>query len=162
MSLFLLSPIWYDWLLVYITQWHWQFLLYNQVSFERVKTLRAACTSFLSQKSRFATELVWLPKMSLTVPQSLKAADIARFAHRAGQLENARPAVAYWCQFVSPSAKEMLIFRTGNYWIVEQIIAKGLHQADDESKVYIMRLMDKLEQVGTVSLRLKSCYLHFG
>ena len=35
----------------------------------------------------------------------------------------------------------------GNYWIVEQIISKGLHQADEESKSYTMQLMDKLEQV---------------
>ena len=36
--------------------------------------------------------------MSAAIPAALKAADVARFAHRAGQLEKARPAVAYWCQ----------------------------------------------------------------
>ncbi|KAG8527094.1 uncharacterized protein KY384_008523 [Bacidia gigantensis] len=68
--------------------------------------------------------------MSATIPSALKAADVARFAHRAGQLERARPAVAYWC----------------NYWIVEQIISKGLHKADEDSTGYTMSLVDKLEQ----------------
>lgn len=31
------------------------------------------------------------------VPAALKSADIARFAQRAGQLEKAKPVVAYWC-----------------------------------------------------------------
>ncbi|KAL9130505.1 MAG: hypothetical protein Q9217_001325 [Psora testacea] len=70
--------------------------------------------------------------MAAAIPPALRAADIARFAHRAGQVEKARPAVAYWCP--------------GNYWIVDQIIAKGLHQADDDSKSYTIRLMDKLEK----------------
>ena len=35
--------------------------------------------------------------------------------------------------------------------MVEQIIAKGLHQADDDSKAYTIRLMDKLEQVDPSS-----------
>lgn len=30
---------------------------------------------------------------------------------------------------------------------MEQILSRGLHQADDESKSYTMHLMDKLEQV---------------
>ncbi|MCJ1345399.1 hypothetical protein MMC31_003606 [Peltigera leucophlebia] len=68
--------------------------------------------------------------MAATIPTALKHADIARFAQRAGQLEKAKPVVAYWC----------------NYWIVNQILAKGLHNSDDESMTYTMHLMDKLEQ----------------
>ena len=34
----------------------------------------------------------------------------------------------------------------GDYWIVNQILSKGLHNADQESLVYTTTLMDKLEQ----------------
>ncbi|KAF6225326.1 hypothetical protein HO173_012811 [Letharia columbiana] len=68
--------------------------------------------------------------MAATIPPALKAADIARFAQRAGQVEKAKPVVAYWC----------------NYWIVEQILAKKLHKADADCMSYTMTLMDKLEQ----------------
>ena len=68
--------------------------------------------------------------MAAAIPPALKAADIARFAQRAGQVEKAKPAVAYWC----------------NYWIVEQILAKQLHKADADCMSYTMTLMDKLEQ----------------
>lgn len=36
--------------------------------------------------------------MTSTIPAALKSADIARFAQRAGQVENAKPAIAYWCK----------------------------------------------------------------
>lgn len=36
--------------------------------------------------------------MAAAIPPALKAADIARFAQRAGQLEKAEPVVAYWCK----------------------------------------------------------------
>ena len=68
--------------------------------------------------------------MAAAIPPALKAADIARFAQRAGQVEKAKPVVAYWC----------------NYWIVEQILAKQLHKADADCMSYTMTLMDKLEQ----------------
>lgn len=68
--------------------------------------------------------------MAATIPPALKAADIARFAQRAGQVEKAKPVIAYWC----------------NYWIVEQILAKQLHKADADCMSYTMTLMDKLEQ----------------
>ena len=68
--------------------------------------------------------------MAATIPPALKAADIARFAQRAGQVEKAKPVVAYWC----------------NYWIVQQILAKQLHKADADCMSYTMTLMDKLEQ----------------
>jgi vacuolar protein sorting-associated protein VTA1 len=34
----------------------------------------------------------------------------------------------------------------GNYWIVNQILSKGLHNADQESLAYTTTLMDRLEQ----------------
>ena len=85
------------------------------------------------------------------IPPALKAADIARFAQRAGQVERAKPAVAYWCKMLLDLDDIALIFFLGYYWIVEQIIAKGLHQADDESKSYTMNIMDKLEAVSLES-----------
>ncbi|MCJ1289717.1 hypothetical protein MMC34_001250 [Xylographa carneopallida] len=69
--------------------------------------------------------------MVTVVPAALKSADITRFAIRAAQVEKAKPPIAYWC----------------NYWIVNQILAKGLHTSDDESTTYTMGLMDKLEQM---------------
>ena len=68
--------------------------------------------------------------MAAAIPPALKAADIARFAQRAGQVEKAKPVIAYWC----------------NYWIVEQILTKQLHKADADCMSYTMTLMDKLEQ----------------
>ncbi|PLN78418.1 DUF605-domain-containing protein [Aspergillus taichungensis] len=68
--------------------------------------------------------------MASTVPASLKSADIGRYALRAAQLESARPVIAYWC----------------NFYIVNQIIEKGLHSIDDEVKLYTTNLVDKLEQ----------------
>lgn len=35
--------------------------------------------------------------MTAAIPPALKAADIARFAQRAGQVEKAKPIVAYYC-----------------------------------------------------------------
>lgn len=69
--------------------------------------------------------------MAADIPASLKSADIGRFASRAAQVERAKPIIAYWC----------------NYWIVHQIIGKGLHTSDEESLQYTTTLMDKLEQV---------------
>ncbi|KAL8942390.1 MAG: hypothetical protein Q9211_001403 [Gyalolechia sp. 1 TL-2023] len=68
--------------------------------------------------------------MAARIPAALKSADIARFAQRAGQVEKARPSVAYWC----------------NYWIVNQLISRGLHNADDDCIRYTTDLMDKLER----------------
>ncbi|KAK1145937.1 hypothetical protein N8T08_003884 [Aspergillus melleus] len=62
------------------------------------------------------------------IPAGLKSADIGRFAVRAAQLERVKPVIAYWC----------------NFWIVNQIIEKGLH-SDDEVKLYTTNLVDKLE-----------------
>ncbi|OJD29454.1 uncharacterized protein BKCO1_8000012 [Diplodia corticola] len=68
--------------------------------------------------------------MTSNIPQGLKPADITRFAQRAVQLEKFKPVVSYWCE----------------YFIVNQIIAKGLHTADEECMQYTTTLMDKLEQ----------------
>jgi hypothetical protein len=40
--------------------------------------------------------------MATQVPAGLKTADITRFVHRASQLENAKPIVAYWCMLGNP------------------------------------------------------------
>lgn len=45
-------------------------------------------------------------------------------------------------------AKLFRLMRSGYYWIIDQIIAKGLHKSDNESMDYTTNLMDKLEQVG--------------
>ena len=37
--------------------------------------------------------------MAAAVPPPLKAADVSRFAHRAGQLETQKPVVAYYCEY---------------------------------------------------------------
>ncbi|KAF2498665.1 DUF605-domain-containing protein [Lophium mytilinum] len=71
--------------------------------------------------------------MTSNVPAKLKTADITRFAVRAAQLEKIKPVVAYWCE----------------YYIVQQILSKGLHQADQECLQYTTTLMDKLEQTKT-------------
>ncbi|KAL4907541.1 hypothetical protein BDW74DRAFT_125778 [Aspergillus multicolor] len=71
--------------------------------------------------------------MASNIPATLKAADIGRFAVRAAQLEKAKPIIAYWC----------------NFYIVNQIIEKGLHTADEEVKLYTTDLMEKLEEFQT-------------
>ncbi|KAE8148010.1 Vta1 like-domain-containing protein [Aspergillus avenaceus] len=68
--------------------------------------------------------------MANNIPAALKSADIGRFAVRAAQLERVKPVIAYWC----------------NFWIVNQIIERGLHTTDDEVKLYTTDLVDKLEQ----------------
>ncbi|MCJ1334795.1 hypothetical protein MMC09_000060 [Bachmanniomyces sp. S44760] len=68
--------------------------------------------------------------MAANIPTALRSADITRFAIRAQQVEKAKPVIAYWC----------------NYWIVNQILSKELHNSDDESMTYTMTLMDRLEQ----------------
>ncbi|KAI9747325.1 MAG: hypothetical protein M1815_004308 [Lichina confinis] len=69
--------------------------------------------------------------MAGSFPPKLKAADLSRFAARAAQLEKLKPVVTYWCY----------------YWIVNQILSKGLHKGDTESSAYTTMLMDKLEKM---------------
>ncbi|KAL4898203.1 DUF605-domain-containing protein [Aspergillus ambiguus] len=68
--------------------------------------------------------------MANNIPAGLRSADIGRFAVRAAQLESVKPVVAYWC----------------NFFIVNQIIERGLHTSDDEIKLYTTNLVDKLEK----------------
>ena len=92
--------------------------------------------------------------MAASIPDALKSADVTRFATRAAQVEKAKPAVAYWCKrehvVLLTLAKSFL----GNYWIVNQIISKGLHNTDEECQMYTMGLMDKLEQVSNLVMAL--------
>ncbi|KAI3531039.1 hypothetical protein CABS03_09850 [Colletotrichum abscissum] len=69
--------------------------------------------------------------MAEPIPDSLRQADITRFINRANQLRQHKPVVTYWCE----------------YWVVNQILAKGLHNVDDESLSYTTNLMDRLEQL---------------
>lgn len=70
--------------------------------------------------------------MALDPPPALKQADLNLYkcATRCNQLRAHKPIVAYWC----------------DYWVVNQILAQGLHTADSEIMTYTMALMDKLEQ----------------
>lgn len=40
-----------------------------------------------------------------------------------------------------------MLMVAGEYWIVNQILSKGLHNGDNETLTYTTTLMDKLEQV---------------
>lgn len=72
--------------------------------------------------------------MADSVPAALRAADINlwKCATKAAQLQTVKPIVSYWCE----------------YWVVNQILAKGLHTGPGNEQVlrYTMGLMDKLEQ----------------
>ncbi|KAI4685388.1 uncharacterized protein J4E84_006116 [Alternaria hordeiaustralica] len=68
--------------------------------------------------------------MADTVPAKLKSLQLASFAKRAAQLERFKPIVTYWLRF----------------YIVQRIIAGGLHSADQECTAYTTDLMEKLEQ----------------
>ncbi|KAL8376870.1 hypothetical protein RB595_007819 [Gaeumannomyces hyphopodioides] len=70
--------------------------------------------------------------MVLDPPPALKQADgnLFKCANRCNQLRAHKPIVAYWC----------------DYWVVNQILAQGLHTTDAEIMTYTMALMDKLEQ----------------
>ncbi|OHX00136.1 vacuolar protein sorting-associated protein vta1 like protein [Colletotrichum incanum] len=69
--------------------------------------------------------------MAEPIPDSLRQADITRFINRANQLRQYKPVITYWCE----------------YWVVNQILAKGLHNVDDESLSYTTNLMNRLEQM---------------
>ncbi|KAH8681816.1 Vta1 like-domain-containing protein [Xylariales sp. PMI_506] len=71
--------------------------------------------------------------MAANIPAKLKPAGITPFVLRANQLEQAKPVISYWCR----------------YWVVNQILAKQLHNADDESLHFTTALMDKLEEMKT-------------
>lgn len=56
----------------------------------------------------------------------------------------------------------MLTHRTGEYWIINQILAKGLHNTDQECLAYTTTLMDKLEQVSQRDFFHKPACLRYG
>ncbi|KAM0164270.1 hypothetical protein ACHAQE_002845 [Botrytis cinerea] len=69
--------------------------------------------------------------MASQIPPKLKTADLTRFIIKAAQLEKAKPVISYWCE----------------YWIVNQILSKGLHTGDAETLQYTTTLMEKLERI---------------
>ncbi|KAI1119026.1 Vta1 like-domain-containing protein [Nemania sp. NC0429] len=71
--------------------------------------------------------------MAANVPPQLKPAGITPFIVRAAQLESAKPVIAYWCY----------------YWVVQQILKRQLHNADEECLQFTTTVMDKLEQMKT-------------
>ncbi|TDZ39937.1 mammalian lyst-interacting protein 5-like protein [Colletotrichum trifolii] len=71
--------------------------------------------------------------MADPIPDSLRQADITRFINRANQLRQHKPAITYWCE----------------YWVTNQILAKQLHNVDEESLAYTTNLMDRLERTKT-------------
>ncbi|KXJ96198.1 Vta1 like-domain-containing protein [Microdochium bolleyi] len=74
--------------------------------------------------------------MALEIPPPIKQAGITPFVLRANQLQTAKPVVAYWCL----------------YYAVNQILGKGLHNADQACLEFTTSLMDKLEQTKTANL----------
>lgn len=85
--------------------------------------------------------------MAANIPAKLKAADLTRFCVRAAQLATVKPVASYWCkQFSMHVTSSSRLIRTGEYWIANQILSKGLHTADNETLLYTTDLMDKLER----------------
>ncbi|CAN8101565.1 unnamed protein product [Discula destructiva] len=70
--------------------------------------------------------------MADEVPLALKQADINLYktATRAAQLQTVKPIIAYWCE----------------YWVVNQILARNIHNDSADVLDYTTMLMDKLEQ----------------
>ncbi|KAL1794633.1 hypothetical protein ACET3X_006449 [Alternaria dauci] len=68
--------------------------------------------------------------MADAVPAKLRSLQLASFAKRAAQLEKFKPIITYWLRF----------------YIVQRIIASGLHSADQECTAYTTDLMEKLER----------------
>ncbi|KAF2707541.1 DUF605-domain-containing protein [Pleomassaria siparia CBS 279.74] len=68
--------------------------------------------------------------MAASLPAKLHDAKIAPFVKRASQLEKHKPIITYWLRF----------------YIVNRIIAQGLHTADEECTLYTTNLMEALEQ----------------
>lgn len=71
--------------------------------------------------------------MAEPLPASLKIPEVQRFVHRANQLRALKPAIAYWCE----------------YRAVNQIVAKGLHNEDDDAFAFTKTLLERLETTKT-------------
>ncbi|KAH8203571.1 hypothetical protein TruAng_002319 [Truncatella angustata] len=69
--------------------------------------------------------------MATNIPTKLKEAGITPFVVRGNQLRTAKPVISYWC----------------DYWVVNQILAKQLHNADDECLQFTTVMMDQLEEM---------------
>lgn len=85
------------------------------------------------------------------IPEALRLADINIYkcATKAAQLQTVKPIVAYWCS-LSPGSGWLMISTNNNigeYWVVNQILAKQLHTSSEEMLTYTTKLMDKLEEV---------------
>jgi vacuolar protein sorting-associated protein VTA1 len=87
--------------------------------------------------------------MASNIPPALKSADITRFVIRAAQVEKPKPVIAYWCKYCPDNACGMFIndHISGYYHIVNQLIAKGLHNVDADCLTYTTTMMDKLEEM---------------
>jgi vacuolar protein sorting-associated protein VTA1 len=68
--------------------------------------------------------------MAATLPAKLRTSEVTRFAIKATQLEKFNPIITYWCE----------------YYILQYVLNRNLHQADEECQSYALNLMDKLEQ----------------
>jgi vacuolar protein sorting-associated protein VTA1 len=86
-------------------------------------------------------------KMATNLPPKLKTPEITRYVRRAAQLQEAKPVIAYWCKCTALVQTAISNLVSGNYWVVDQILSKGLHSSDAESMKYTTNLMDTLEQV---------------
>ncbi|KAK9769386.1 hypothetical protein SCAR479_13945 [Seiridium cardinale] len=69
--------------------------------------------------------------MAANIPAKLKQAGITPFVVRGNQLRTAKPVISYWC----------------DYWVVNQILAKQLHNADEECLHFTTAMMDQLEEM---------------
>jgi vacuolar protein sorting-associated protein VTA1 len=67
--------------------------------------------------------------MADAIPEVLKKPEISRFINRANQVRTFKPAIAYWCE----------------YHAVNQIVSKGLHNADDAAFDFTRALIERLE-----------------
>lgn len=67
--------------------------------------------------------------MAAQIPAALKTADVQRFATRAAQLEKHKPIASYWLE----------------YYVLQQILTRSLHNDSPEVAAYAAQLMDKVE-----------------
>jgi vacuolar protein sorting-associated protein VTA1 len=91
--------------------------------------------------------------MADSIPAALRQADITiwKCATKAAQLQTVKPIIAYWCMHSSSRSNPLSLGSDfpGEYWVVNQILAKQLHTLDEDVLRYTA-LMDKLEQVRSL------------
>ncbi|KKA28559.1 hypothetical protein TD95_002907 [Thielaviopsis punctulata] len=71
--------------------------------------------------------------MSAAIPDGLRQPELVRYLLRANQLRQIKPAISYWCE----------------YYVLDQIISRQLHTADQDCLAWTTALMDRLEQTKT-------------